>query len=41
MTVDFSKVLDHPDQDEIISKLMAGVTPKDINEWLKLKYAKD
>jgi hypothetical protein len=41
MAVDFSKLLDHPDKDEIISKLITGIAPKDVNEWLKLKYAKD
>lgn len=38
MTVDFSKLLQHPDKDEIVSKLVTGVKPKDIGDWLKLKY---
>lgn len=32
------KILDHPDKDEIISKLVLGVSPRDINEWLSSKY---
>lgn len=36
--MDFSIILDHPDKDSIISKLMTGVDPKDIYQWLKLKY---
>jgi hypothetical protein len=36
--MDFSKLLQHPDKDEIISKLVHGVKPKDISDWLKLKY---
>lgn len=36
--MDFSSILQHPDKDEIISKLMTGVDPKDVNQWLKLKY---
>ena len=39
MTVDFSKILEHPDCDEIISKLTHGVQPKDIGDWLKIKYS--
>jgi len=38
MTVDFSKILSHPDYEEVISKLTTGITPKDISDWLKLKY---
>jgi hypothetical protein len=33
-----TKILEHPDKDEIISKLIIGVEPKEINEWLKFKY---
>lgn len=33
------KILQHPDKDEIISKLVIGITPKDIHEWLGMKYA--
>lgn len=32
------KILDHPDKDEIISKLIIGMPPKDIHDWLKAKY---
>lgn len=32
------KILDHPDKDEIISKLVIGMSAKDINEWLANKY---
>lgn len=33
------KLLDHHDKDEIISKLIIGISPKDIHEWLKAKYS--
>jgi hypothetical protein len=32
------KILEHPDKDEIINKLLIGVSPQDINEWLAGKY---
>jgi len=32
------KILDHPDRDEIIAKLVAGVAVSDIHEWLDSKY---
>lgn len=32
------KILQHPDKDEIISKLVIGITPKDIHDWLASKY---
>ena len=32
------KILDHPDKDEIISKLVIGISSKDIHDWLKVKY---
>ena len=32
------KILDHPDKDEIIAKLVLDVPPKDIYEWLASKY---
>ena len=32
------KILQHPDKDEIISKLVIGITPKDIHDWLAAKY---
>lgn len=36
--MDFSSILSHPDHEEIISKLVTGDTPKNINQWLRLKY---
>ncbi len=41
MATDYSNIVDHPDRDEIISKLLTGTTPKDISNWLKLKYPKE
>ena len=41
MASDFSQIVEHPDRDELISKLLTGTTPKDISNWLKLKYPKD
>lgn len=32
------KILDHPDKDEIISKLVIGISSKDIHDWLSSKY---
>lgn len=32
------KILDHPDKDEIIAKLVLDISPKDIHEWLVSKY---
>lgn len=32
------KILEHPDKDEIISKLIIGTSVKDIHEWLEAKY---
>lgn len=32
------KILEHPDKDEIISKLIIGIPSKDIYEWLINKY---
>jgi hypothetical protein len=32
------KIYDHPDRDELISKLVMGFSAKDINEWLASKY---
>lgn len=34
----YNKILEHPDKDEIISKLVVGISPRDINEWLRAKY---
>jgi len=33
------KILDHPDKDEIISKLVIGISSKDVHDWLLSKYA--
>lgn len=38
MTVNFDRLLNHPDSEEIIAKLVSGITPKDVSEWLKIKY---
>ena len=32
------KILDHPDKDEIIAKLVLDVSAKDIHDWLAAKY---
>lgn len=32
------KVINHPDRDEIIAKLVMGFSPNDIHEWLAGKY---
>jgi len=32
------KILEHPDKDEIIGKLLIGIESKDIVEWLESKY---
>src|SRR5271165_3382635 len=32
------RFLSHPDREEIISKLLAGILSADIAEWLKAKY---
>lgn len=34
----YKKILEHPDKDEIISKLVIGIAPTDIHDWLKMKY---
>ncbi len=31
-------ILNHPDKDELISKMIIGVSNKDIHEWLESKY---
>jgi hypothetical protein len=33
------KILKHPDKDELIGKLILGISSKDINEWLAVKYS--
>jgi hypothetical protein len=35
----YQKILQHCDRDEIIGKLVIGISPKDINEWLSAKYS--
>lgn len=32
------KILEHPDKDEFISKLVMGFSPKDVHDWLDSKY---
>jgi hypothetical protein len=34
----YKKIMEHPDKDEIISKLVIGQAPSDIHDWLKAKY---
>src|SRR6185369_16466954 len=34
----FKKIADHPDRDEIISKLVLDTSPKTIHAWLAGKY---
>jgi hypothetical protein len=34
----YKKILEHPDKDEVISKLVIGISPTDIHDWLKAKY---
>jgi len=36
--MDFSAIYEHPDKEEIIGKLVSGSAPKEVNQWLKLKY---
>jgi hypothetical protein len=31
-------ILNHPDKEEIINKMLSGISIADINEWLKFKY---
>jgi len=38
---DFGLIVNHPDYQEIISKLISGSTPKEVNQWLRLKFPKD
>lgn len=35
---DFSKIIDHPDKQDIIDRLVGGATPKEVSTHLKLKY---
>lgn len=34
----YKKILEHPDKDEVISKLVIGISSTDIHDWLKAKY---
>lgn len=38
--MNFSSIITHPEKDIIIEKLVTGTTPKDVNQYLKLKYPK-
>lgn len=39
MPADFSSITNHPDSEEIISKLLQdGVEPRTVMDWLKLRY---
>lgn len=38
MKQDLEKILNHPDKDDIITKLTIGIPEKEINEWLASKY---
>lgn len=37
--MDFSLITDHPDYEEIVSKIATGDDPKVIAQWLKIKYS--
>lgn len=37
--MDFSSILSHPLKEEILAKLLGGTPPKDISNWLRLKYS--
>jgi len=37
-TTVLDKILEHPDKDEIISKLIIDISEKDIHDWLDTKY---
>lgn len=34
----FKKILDHPEKQKVIDKLVSGDTPKDVAQYLKLKF---
>lgn len=34
----YKKILEHPDKEEIIAKLVCGIPAKDVHDWLKAKY---
>jgi len=40
MAADFTKILDHPEKTQIISKLVSGENPKVVSAYLKDKYPK-
>ena len=40
MASDFSKILDHPEKQSIITKLLSGESPKIVSAYLKDKYPK-
>jgi hypothetical protein len=40
MASDFSKIIDHPEKQSIISKLVSGESPKVVSAYLKDKYPK-
>lgn len=35
----FDQITDHPNYEEIVSKIVTGTNSKDINQWLKVKYS--
>jgi hypothetical protein len=37
---DFSLITEHPNSKDILSKLLSGTSPKDVAQWLKIKYSK-
>jgi hypothetical protein len=37
----FGKILDHPDYSEIINKLTAGVSVREVSKWLEEKYPRN
>jgi len=37
----FAKILNHPDRDQIISRLTSGESSREVSAWLKEKYPKD
>jgi hypothetical protein len=39
--MDFGAILSHPDHQEIVSKLIVGEPPKEVSQWLKIKYNKE
>jgi hypothetical protein len=39
--MDFSSILNHPKRNEIVSKILSGVSAKDISNWLKLQFQQE